>query len=454
MKNELLLEALKIQHNKKMGISKNEENYAFTFIYPPSKVLYSLQSDVVRDKKIIEANLYVHIPYCTGKCTYCYFGCYSLSNAPVKKYDYIEALCYEMQLINNRYGKIKLLSVHFGGGTPTTLTSEEIDKVFESIRRNFSISEGVEITFESSPETLTESKLKCIIDNGVNRLNIGVQTFNDRLLKSINRRHDSKKALEGIELAKKLGLTNINIDLMYGLRGQTMEDWIDAIEKVQYAGVQSISAYRLRLHPKGRLRNELKDFNEDRAIKMYITLLDMMEKEGYYQCSSHKFAIKEEMAQTQIVNKRGMGKNTLIPLGMAAYGNIDNVVFWNERTVEKYVKRVLSEELPISVGYIMNETEQMAKVCVLGIHNVNGIDLAKFENKFGINITDVYGEIINKLDGLGLIELSATHLKPSKLGMIFADEIATEFYSVDVKEKLKNDKYGIFFDDILEEFNN
>lgn len=452
MKTELLQRALEIQHTNSINLRKNESNYAFTFIYPPSKMLYPINAHAIENKIIKTANLYIHIPYCTGRCTYCYFGCYVLGKAPMLKQHYIEKMCREIEIMNSLYGKVKILSIHFGGGTPTTLSEQQINTIFEKIRECFDIEPGIEITFESSPETLTEAKLECMIANGVNRLNIGVQTLNDELLIKINRRHNSEMALEGINSAKKLGIRNINVDVMYGLKGQSIQDWIETLDIVLNMGVQSVSTYRLRIHPNGRLKNDIVDFNEDIAIEMYVTMLDIMKKYDFYQCSSHKFAIKEEMAQKQIINKRGIGKNTLLPIGMAAYGNIDNVVYWNERRMEKYVERIDNNQIPISIGYVLNKTEEMAKACVLGIHNIHGIDLVKFREKFGIEIKQVYGDLIQKLVEYELIEIDEAKLKPSKLGMIFADEIATEFYSEQVKAKLKmyNDKYGIFFDEILD----
>lgn len=452
MDNELLQRALKIQHNNMINIKKNEKNYAFTFIYPPSKVLYPVNEYIDKTLEITEANLYVHIPYCTGKCTYCYFGCYSISNAPILRQQYVETLCKEMVLLNAKYGKVRILSIHFGGGTPTTLTNDQIDTVFAMIRECFTVEDGIEITMESSPETLTDSKFACMIKNGVNRLNIGIQTLSNDLLKIINRRHDANTALRGIKTAKAMGINNINVDVMYGLMGQTMEEWLYTLNTVLDMGIQSISTYRLRIHPKGRMKDDIEFFDEDKAIEMYIAMLDVMNKYGFYQCSSHKFAIKEEMAQKQIVNKRGIGKSNLIAVGMAAYGNANNIVYWNERTMEKYIDRIDKGELPVSVGYILDKTEEMAKVCVLGIHNVNGINLVKYKDKFGVDIREVYGDLIDKLVKVGLIEINKTNLKPSKLGMIFADEIATEFYSDNVKKKLvvSGDKYGIFFDNILD----
>ena len=291
-----------------------------------------------------------------------------------------------------------------------------------------------------------------MIKNGVNRLNIGVQTLNNDLLKSINRRHDANKALLGIKMAKDMGINNINIDVMYGLKGQTMDDWLYTLNTVLDMGIQSISTYRLRIHPQGKLKEDISTFDEDKAIEMYVAMLDVMKSYNFYQCSSHKFAIREEMAQKQIVNKRGIGKNTLISAGMAAYSNVDNIVYWNERTMEKYVEKIDNGELPASIGYVLDKTEEMAKACVLGIHNVNGINLVKFKEKYGVDVKDVYGDLIDRLINLGLIEMSSSNLIPSKLGMIFADEIATEFYSDDIKKKLglSGDKYGIFFDNILD----
>ena len=415
-------------------------------------MLYPINIHTIERKNINTANLYIHIPYCTGRCTYCYFGCYVLGKAPMLKQHYVERMCREMELINSIYGKIKILSIHFGGGTPTTLSEKEISMIFIKLRECFDIEPGIEITFESSPETLTKAMLECMLHNNVNRLNIGVQTLNDELLKSINRRHNSKMALEGIKIAKELGIKNINVDVMYGLKGQTIEDWIETLEGVLDMGIQSVSTYRLRIHPNGKLKDDIINFNEDRAIEMYVTMLDIMNKYDFYQCSSHKFAVREDMAQKQIINKRGIGKNTLIPIGMAAYGSIDNVVYWNERKMEKYIEKIDNDELPISIGYILDKTEEMAKACVLGIHNIHGIDLIKFREKFGLEIEQVYGDLIQKLDEYAMVEIDETRLKLSKLGMIFADEIATEFYSEEVKEKLKmyNDKYGIFFEDILD----
>ena len=144
MNHDLLNKAWEIQHSDVINLKKNEKDYAFTFIYPPSKVLYPIESSEIEGKKITEANLYVHIPYCTGRCTYCYFGCYSIASAPITKSVYVEKICSEMKMVTKYYGRVKLLSIHFGGGTPTTLSEDEINRIFRVIRECFVVGENIE----------------------------------------------------------------------------------------------------------------------------------------------------------------------------------------------------------------------------------------------------------------------------------------------------------------------
>lgn len=450
--NQLLYEkALALQYNSQLGITKDEKDYAFTFIYPPSRALYDLKKSPYTNEIIELANLYIHIPYCTGRCSYCYFGCYNISTAPYSKQQYIIRLCKEMEMLYAQYGKIELLSIHFGGGTPSILDLDEIELIFNNIRKYFIVRTDVEITFECSPETITITKLKKLKECGVNRLNIGIQTLNDKLLKAINRRHNSQKAIEAINMAQLEGFENINVDIMYGLLGQTMEDWHNTLDFLVNMDIQSISTYRLRIHPNGKINDQVHLFDENKAIQMYIYMMDIMKEHSYYQCSSHKFAIKKEFAQKQIINKRGINKNTLIPIGMASYGFINNVIFWNERNMESYISKIDNCMMPFSIGYELNKEEQMARACVLGIHNVGGIDLIQYEKKFNETIYNRYGDVISNLQHYELLETDNYHLKLSELGMVFADEIALKFYSQEVISKLSStkSKYGIFFDEIL-----
>lgn len=363
--NDFLNEAKTIQ-SKKMQIHKDYKEYAFTFSYPPPQSLYKIdESNFDCVELDDEINIYIHIPYCTGKCSYCYFCCYELNKCTVKKSEYVSLLRHEIKLARNKYGKKIVSSIHIGGGTPTTLTELEFEEIFKCLFDNFAIKENIEITCESSPETVTLKKMRKLIDLGVNRLNIGIQCFNDDTLRIINRRHNSEVAIKAIEIAKSAGFKNINIDLMYGLPNQTLEDWKKTLDIANALEVQSISAYRLRLHPKSKLNEYDNLKHDDRMLEFYFTLVNKMEEFGFIQASSHKFSRQENTIQKQIISKRGIKKNELLSFGLSSYGYIGNILYWNSRTIEEYKNKINRNVLPYSLGYVLNESEQKSKSCVL-----------------------------------------------------------------------------------------
>lgn len=450
--NEQLLEAAKMIQNEEIQIHKDYKEYAFTFSYPPPQALYNINESnfdcVVLDDEI---NVYIHIPYCTGKCSYCYFCCYELNKCVVKKSEYVLLLCQEIKLARNKYGKKIVTSIHIGGGTPTTLTELEFEEIFKCLYENFDVKENIEITCESSPETVTLKKMKKLIDLGVNRLNIGIQCFNNDILRLINRRHNSDIAIKAIETAKLAGFKNINIDLMYGLPNQTIDDWRQTLDIANALQVQSISAYRLRLHPKSKLNQYENLKHDNKMLEFYFVLTNKMEKFGFIQASSHKFSRQENTIQKQIINKRGIKKNELLSFGLSSYGYIGNILYWNSRTIEEYKNKINQGLLPYSLGYILNESEQKSKSCVLGIHNYKGIDIKEYNDYFKSDFITDFNEQIVFCEEKHLAQIENEHFCLSKLGMAFSDEIAIMFYSENVKRVLstKNKRYGMFFDEIV-----
>ncbi len=449
--NDFLNEAKTIQ-SKKMQIHKDYKEYAFTFSYPPPQSLYKIdESNFDCVELDDEINIYIHIPYCTGKCSYCYFCCYELNKCTVKKSEYVSLLRHEIKLARNKYGKKIVSSIHIGGGTPTTLTELEFEEIFKCLFDNFAIKENIEITCESSPETVTLKKMRKLIDLGVNRLNIGIQCFNDDTLRIINRRHNSEVAIKAIEIAKSAGFKNINIDLMYGLPNQTLEDWKKTLDIANALEVQSISAYRLRLHPKSKLNEYDNLKHDDRMLEFYFTLVNKMEEFGFIQASSHKFSRRENTIQKQIISKRGIKKNELLSFGLSSYGYIGNILYWNSRTIEEYKNKINRNVLPYSLGYVLNESEQKSKSCVLGIHNYKGISIKDYNEYFKSDFKNDFNKQITFCKENRLAKIENEHFSLSKLGMAFSDEIAIMFYSEDIKKVLseKKKRYGMFFDEII-----
>lgn len=449
--NDLLNKAKNLQLNNKK-LQKDYKEYAFTFSYPPPQSLYEIEESVFDGVELNdEINIYIHIPYCTGKCSYCYFCCYPLNKCTVKKSEYVSLLCQEIKLARNKYGMKKVSSIHIGGGTPTTLSDSEFEEIFSCLHDNFVIPSTIEITCESSPETVSIKKLHKLIDLGVNRLNIGIQCFNDDILKIINRRHDSRTAIEAVKKAKSVGFNNINIDLMYGLPNQTLEDWVETLELANELQVQSISAYRLRLHPKSKLNNYDNLRHDNIMLEFYFTLVKQMNLFGYIQASSHKFSCRENTIQKQIISKRGIKKNELLSFGLSSYGYIGNILYWNERTIEKYKNKIVNNSLPYSLGFVLNESEQKSKSCVLGIHNYRGINVKEYDDYFKSEFASDFKKQIEFCEKNHLAQIENDHFSLSELGMAFSDEIAIMFYSDYVKGILltKGKKYGMFFDEIV-----
>ena len=449
--NQLVDDAKKIQKNN-VQIHKDYKEYAFTFSYPPPQSLYEIDESIFNCVELDdEVNIYIHIPYCTGKCSYCYFCCYEINKCNVKKSEYVSLLCHEIELARSRYGMKNVASVHIGGGTPTTLTEFEFEKVFECLHRNFIIDQNIEITCESSPETVTLKKMRKLIELGVNRLNIGVQCFNDDILKKINRRHNSDVAIEAIENAKAAGFKNINIDLMYGLPTQTLEDWEKTLDIANELQVQSISAYRLRLHPKSKLEEFETLKQDDKMLEFYFTLVKKMEEFGFIQASSHKFSRKENTIQKQIISKRGIKNNELLSFGLSSYGFVGNILYWNSRTIEEYKKNIIRNLLPYSLGFVLDELEQKSKSCVLGIHNYKGVNIEDYNEYFKSDFENDFKKQIAFCKENHLAKIENEHFSLSKLGMAFSDEIAIMFYSDNVKKLLseKEKRYGMFFDEII-----
>lgn len=450
--NDLLNKATNIQKNQSIGLNKDLNEYAFTFVYPPPQCLHEInEKQIIETKTSKEANIYVHIPFCTGKCTYCYFCRYDLNNTPVSKSEYVNLLCEEIALARKKLGDFNISSIHIGGGTPTILTENELEKVFFALRENFNVSDKIEITCESSPETLNKDKIHFLLSLGVNRLNIGVQSFDDDILKIINRRHNSLQAKDAITLAQQIGIKNINIDLMYGLPEQKMDSWVKTLSDAINLRVQSISTYRLRLHPKGELSNKYKISDDTDMLDRYVKLLDVMEESGYIQASSHKFASQEEFMQKQILSKRGIKNNELLSFGLSSYGYIGNTLYWNQRKLEDYKLNIDANKLPCSIGYILDIDEQKSKSCVLGLHNYKGINMLDYKDFFNSDLSENFGQQIEYLIKLDLLKEENSHLSLTKLGMIFADEIALMFYSPKIKNILHDKKlrYGIFFDEVV-----
>ncbi|WFU04542.1 coproporphyrinogen-III oxidase family protein (plasmid) [Rhizobium sp. CB3171] len=435
-----------------------KQDYAFIYSYPPVRTLDPIDQSELFQKSRFGGlngpiNLYVHIPYCTGICSYCYFAkVVDSDRAPILRSDYPEYIRRELSMILDQDGGSPFIqTVHFGGGTPSTLNRDELSHILETIRR-CKMSEEAEITLECAPETLVADpdKVRMFIDSGINRFNLGVESLDDDVLKIMGRRHGADQTMRAMEILFEAGVNNLNVDVIYALPGQNLASWIDTLYRLESAGVHSISNYRLRQHPLkaiSKLQADLYPSYEE-GLKMQLAHGIVMDDAGFIRSSSHKYARGEKKLQRQVELKRGVGHNQLLSLGCGAYGFINDTFYWNTKSLNEYRDAISAGKLPIWIGKRLTPLDLQCKAMVQGMHTNAGVPIQGFANKFEVEPQDNFGAEIDRMVSLSLLEITDGHIRPTETGRFFADEISTNFYSGDVKARLSTVgmRYGMLFE--------
>ena len=238
------------------------------------------------------AGIYIHVPFCKTRCIYC--DCYTRTDLS-KKSPYVAALCKEIELATDYLDGEAINTIYFGGGTPSQLTIEDLKLILNTISDRFTINENPEITLEANPDDLNEEYLSSLLAIGFNRLSMGVQSFNDEHLKSLNRRHSSQKAIDAVRMSQQAGFKNISIDLIYGLPQQTMSDWTESLDKAISLDIQHISSYHL-IYEEGtklfKLLNSgrVNPVDEDTSLDMFSLMIDKLSEAGFIHYEISNFA--------------------------------------------------------------------------------------------------------------------------------------------------------------------
>lgn len=453
-----MLSSFDLETLKSNGFYREAKTYSYVFQYPPSTSLSALSEDQIVfliPENVIKRKLglYVHIPYCTGSCTYCYFAQFSKSVAPIEISEYLSLVKDEIDLtIQQLFLKdTEVTSIAFGGGTPTCMSIKETKNILPWIYGKFKHQPDIEVSFEASPETITGENSEYLCDLfllNVNRISIGIQSFEDNLLKSLKRRHNSVIAINAITGARHAGFSNINIDLMYGLPEQTLLDWEATLCKTTELAPESISLYRLRIHPDSQLATIKKNIypDEEMILVMYMMSVLHFINFGYIQASSHLFVLEEKYIQKHVTEKQGINDHELLGVGLSAYSYINKYFYWNHFSIADYKLSIESKKRPVAIGIKLSEEEQQRKAMVLGMHEYRGVNRHHFKQRFSVFPEDLFKSELDRLIALGLIDMSEDKISLMPKGLLFADEICTEFYSPEVKKKIAQKgahRYGI-----------
>lgn len=416
--------------------------------YPPLDALPEINPSKIysRDspKFSREIAIYLHLPFCTGKCLYCSY--ITLSNQSENFIDkYIDAIEKEINLLLKfpNLQDITVNSIYIGGGTPTYLSVQQLDRVLKLLKSAFKIKKGAEITIEAGPETLTDKegkeKLKILLQNGVNRLSIGFQTFDDKILKLLGRRHDSKQAIDSYNLAKEVGFENINIDLIPGLPDQSLEIWQKDLEQIERLKPTSITCYPLSIKQSAAIsqmyKKERQKFpSRENVILMHIMANEVFNKLGYTQRPVWWFTKTPEYVYRQQIHKWGeLGEQ--LALGVSGYSFINDFQYFNYRTIPQYLEAVENGKLPIWRGIKLSKEDLMRRLILFGVKT--GLSKKLFKTKFGKEPKDVFKQVWIRLKNLGLTEENEDIIQLSYKGKLFADEVSKEFYNKDVRKILE-----------------
>lgn len=327
------------------------------------------------------AGLYIHIPFCAKRCLYCDF----FSNTEMKyKEPYIKALIREMELRKEYIGNEPLDTIYFGGGTPSQLDAADFGRIFEAVYRLFDTSRCQEITLEANPDDMTPEYVKALRTFPFNRISMGVQSFKEEDLRFLNRRHDRKQALQAVDLCKRNGLENISIDLIYGLPGQTIEEWQRNLDTVIGLDIPHISAYHL-IYEEGTALFKLKEagkvvpVEEDLSVALFSLLIERLTASGYLHYEISNFARPGMLSKH---NSSYWTGRSYLGIGPSAHSYNGQNRQWNVSSLPRYIKAI-EEGQP---DYEMEESDINTRYndfIITGLRTMWGVKLATIQQLFG-----------------------------------------------------------------------
>lgn len=372
--------------------------------------------------------LYIHIPFCHQICFYCDFNKVFFKDQPVDAY--IDSLGKELALWKQQGALDQPLETIFlGGGTPTSLEPRQLEKLLGYIHEYVPMSSDVEWTSEANPDELTYEKMQVLFKGGVNRLSMGVQSFDEDLLKRLGRTHSNHDVARAVEDARKVGFTNISFDLMYGLPGQTMEQWEDTLEQAFAFDLPHFSAYSLIIEPKTVFYNlmtkgKLNTVTEDLEADMYEKLMTEMNQRGLLQYEISNFA-REGMESHH--NLLYWDNEEYIGAGAGAHGYVQGIRYSNHGPLKKYMEPLETDERPILNSHEVPKKEQMEEEMFLGLRKTAGVSLEHFETKFGIGMEAVYGDILKKEIDSGNLAIENGRVKLTHKGRFIGNNVFEQF---------------------------
>lgn len=371
--------------------------------------------------------MYIHIPFCIKKCNYCDF--YSLPLAEPTLDKYIQALSNEIR-VRGQEMPVQIESIYLGGGTPSLLNGQQLKSIMQTVNNEFTLLPAAEVSLEANPATLDKTKLIEMQEVGINRISIGVQSFFDDELALLGRVHNSGAVMETVELLHNQGWKNFNLDLIYGLPGQCSDRWLENLKRAVDCEPAHLSVYLLQLEeqtPMGRdvSRGILKMLDQDEEWYMYQQAMEYLEGRGFQHYEISNFCqpgceCRHNLIYWQALEYLGLGA------GAVSFSNGSRYI--NEPQFKLYTDNLLAgKQWPVKELEHMSERELMIDALILGLRLCAGINLKQFEQRFGVDLSSEYKEIIAYYKDGGLLNIENGHLKFTKTGYFLSNQVLCQF---------------------------
>lgn len=382
-------------------------------------------------KKDLE--LYIHIPFCVKKCAYCDFLSGSQDEETIEKY--IESLLDEIRAHGSKkdfVSNYEVTSIFIGGGTPTTLNVSQTQRIFDTLKATFQISQDAEITIEANPGTVTREKLETYRTCGINRISFGLQSTNNEELKLLGRIHTYEEFLESFSLARECGFDNINLDLISAIPKQTLASWEETLQNVIKLNPEHISAYSLIVEdgtPFAKVYGEgcpgEKDLpNEEEERKIYYRTEELLKTAGYHRYEISNYAkegkeCRHNLGYWERKEYLGIGLGSASLINNTRYKNTDDLTYYMEHAGELTVIR---EDIQV-----LSTKEQMEEFMFLGLRKVEGISETEFKDCFDIEVDKYYGDQLDKLEREKLLERKDECIRLTSRGIDISNYVLSEF---------------------------
>ncbi len=381
--------------------------------------------------------LYLHIPFCLSKCPYCDFNSYAGSTLMLRD-QYVDALCSEIAIRVGQEDPTRIDTIFFGGGTPSLLEGAQVQRILDTIRAHATLADDCEISLEANPGTLVHdgavvetslAKLEAFRAAGVNRLSFGVQSLHEHHLRTLGRWHSADEAIASYRLARAAGFDNLNLDFIFAVPRQTVDEWAWTLERAVELAPEHLSCYGLTieegtpffdLHQRGVLRS----LDEDTELAMFELTRNRLAVAGYEPYEVSNFAVSGRRCRH---NQVYWNDDDFLGCGAGAHSSLRGVRSWNERNPKRYAQFV-SQRGEATVGREqLGGRAKLGEAMMLGLRLSDGVDLQRLGDRHGLKPSEVFGQEFERLNAAGLLELQNSHARLSSKGLLVANSVMAEF---------------------------